>query len=80
MKLTEYLVQERGRVTSLAKAINAYAPDISRWAKTEGDKDFRPVPIRKCAEIEFATNGQVTRKDLRPNDWHLIWPELVVAA
>jgi len=24
-----------------------------------------------------ATNGQVTRRDLRPADWHLIWPELL---
>jgi DNA-binding transcriptional regulator YdaS (Cro superfamily) len=27
--------------------------------------------------IEQVTNGAVTRKDLRPDDWHLIWPELV---
>jgi len=26
-----------------------------------------------------ATNGQVTRRDLRPADWHLIWPELADA-
>ncbi len=30
----------------------------------------------RCTKIERATNGQVTRKDLRPDDWHLIWPEL----
>lgn len=30
-----------------------------------------------CVAIERATNGQVTRKDLRPDDWRLIWPELV---
>lgn len=29
-----------------------------------------------CAQIELASNGEVTRKDLRPNDWHRIWPEL----
>jgi len=23
-----------------------------------------------------ATNGQVTRRDLRPHDWMQIWPEL----
>lgn len=26
--------------------------------------------------IEKATCGQVTRKELRPNDWHEIWPEI----
>lgn len=30
-----------------------------------------------CTAIEQITNGQVTRKDLRPDDWHLIWPELI---
>lgn len=29
-----------------------------------------------AAGIERATAGQVTRKALRPADWHLIWPEL----
>lgn len=33
------------------------------------------VPIEHCWPIEKATNGQVTRKDLRP-DWADIWPEL----
>ena len=30
--------------------------------------------------IERATHGAVTRRDLRPNDWHLIWPELAQQA
>ena len=37
---------------------------------------FRPVPIDRCVPIEQATSGLVTRKDLRPKDWHKIWPEL----
>ena len=32
-----------------------------------------------CVAIERATSGEVTRQDLRPNDWHLIWPELTEA-
>jgi len=27
----------------------------------------------------FITNGQVTRRDLRPHDWMQIWPELADA-
>jgi len=34
-----------------------------------------PSPIYAAA-IERATNGQVTRRDLRPHDWRNIWPEL----
>ena len=30
-----------------------------------------------CSAIERESGGAVTRKDLRPNDWHLVWPELV---
>lgn len=30
----------------------------------------------RCVQVERATDGQVTRRDLRPDDWHLIWPEL----
>lgn len=29
-----------------------------------------------CVLIEKNSLMKVTRKDLRPNDWHLIWPEL----
>ena len=35
------------------------------------------MPIERCAAIERATAGAVTRRDLRPHDWHLIWPELI---
>ena len=37
----------------------------------------RPLPVERCPEIERATSGAVTRRDLRPADWWLIWPELV---
>jgi hypothetical protein len=29
-----------------------------------------------CRRIEENTSSLVTRKDLRPNDWREIWPEL----
>lgn len=29
-----------------------------------------------CVRIEQETRGGVTRKDLHPDDWHEIWPEL----
>lgn len=33
-----------------------------------------------ASAIERATDGAVTRRDLRPDDWHLIWPELAKPA
>lgn len=75
MQLSEYLKAEKGRMARLCEAIGAHAPDVSRWAS--GD---RPVPIRHCVAIEQVTNGEVTRRDLRPLDWAEIWPDLVVRA
>lgn len=35
--------------------------------------------MERCAAIEAATHGEVTRRDLRPDDWEQIWPELAKA-
>ena len=45
---------------------------VSQW-KSQG----RSVPINHCVSIERLTNGGVTRRELRPDDWMKIWPELV---
>jgi DNA-binding transcriptional regulator YdaS (Cro superfamily) len=71
MKLREYLDQERGRLASLAKAIDAYPPDVSRWADGK-----RPIPFHYGAPIEVATGGAVTRQEMFPEDWEKHWPEL----
>lgn len=76
MKLSEYLeAQERGAKTKLALQIGAHMPDVSDWSNGK-----RPVPIHRCTAIEEATDGAVSRRDLRPDDWQLIWPELAVSA
>ncbi|WP_343666295.1 transcriptional regulator [Paraburkholderia tropica] len=74
MDLRTYLSAERGRLVRLAGAVGAHASDVSAWANQR-----RPVPITLCWAIERATAGAVTRKDLRPGDWHLIWPDLCAA-
>ena len=71
MNLSQYLMQERGRQASLARAIGAHAPDISRWAD-----GTRPIPVVHGAAIEAATNGLVTRREMFPDEWQKIWPEL----
>ena len=47
---------------------------VSNWKRIDS------VPVEYCARIEQATAGAVTRKDLRPDDWQAIWPELAEAA
>lgn len=61
-----------GSQSALAEAIGVKQPTISEWVR--GD---RPVPIERCVDIERATGRQVMRWDLRPDDWHRIWPELI---
>ena len=39
----------------------------------------RPVPPVHGAAIEQGTGMAVRRWDLRPDDWHRIWPELIGA-
>ena len=72
MHLKDYLLAEgRGAGSSLSRALEVPASLISDWAN-----ENRPIPVERCAAIERATNGAVTRRDLRPSDWSLIWPEL----
>ena len=34
------------------------------------------MPIQRCVAIERLGSGVVTRRELRPDDWMEIWPEL----
>src|SRR5690606_33751767 len=60
-----------GGVSALARNLGVKPPTVSQCAKSE-----RPVPVERCFAIERATKGLITRRDLRPDDWHEIWPEL----
>ena len=74
MQLSTYLCGARGRLVGLASAIDMSPAYLSQIAN-----GTRPAQAAVCVAIERATGGQVTRRDLRPCDWHLIWPELVFA-
>jgi DNA-binding transcriptional regulator YdaS (Cro superfamily) len=55
----------------------AVALGVTKAAVWQWKDGGRQVPVQHCVSIERDTNGVVTRKDLRPDDWHLIWPELI---
>lgn len=40
----------------------------------------KTLDAKACVLVEAESGGEVTRIDLRPADWHDIWPELVAAA
>ena len=74
MRLDQYVSDQRGRQTSLAAAIGCQPQLVWQWAR-----EVRPVPLERCVAIEIATDREVMRWDLRPADWHKIWPELTGA-
>ncbi len=75
MRLLTYTRLRRGRAATLADALGIARPLISQWAH-----GVRPVPVMAALDIKRYTEGAVMRWDLRPDDWHLIWPELIGTA
>ncbi|THF64344.1 transcriptional regulator [Pseudothauera rhizosphaerae] len=74
MDLKTYCINSGpGTAASLARQINVSPVLISQWS------GVRPVPPVRAVAIERATGGAVTRRDLRPDDWQKIWPELADA-
>jgi DNA-binding transcriptional regulator YdaS (Cro superfamily) len=71
MKLSAYVDESPGRQTAIAKLIGCQPQLVWQWSR-----GVRPVPIERCTAIEQATEHAVMRWDLRPDDWHRIWPEL----
>lgn len=59
-----------GTLTSLAGVLGVSPQVLVNWR-------VRGVPIERCSDLEAASKGAVRRWDLRPDDWHRIWPELV---
>ena len=76
MDLKTYLKQDGAiRASVLARQVGVSPALVYQWRTAK-----RPVPIEHCAAIEHATSGEVSRRDLRPDDWQRIWPELATPA
>lgn len=71
MKPLDIAIKHVNGVSKLAALIGVGQSVISNWRARGSVID----PIY-CTAIEKVTDGLVSRKDLRPDDWHLIWPEL----
>ncbi|CQR43890.1 conserved hypothetical protein [Thiomonas sp. CB3] len=63
-------ITAHGGLSACARLIGVKPPTLHQWIK-----GLRPVPPRRCYALESAL--AVRRWDLRPDDWHLIWPELI---
>ena len=71
MNLSHWLRIKRGRQAELSRYLGIAPPQVSQWISGK-----KGIPVFYVAKIEAFTGGDVTRKDMRPDDWHVIWPEL----
>lgn len=71
MNLKDWTQQVRGRQASLASQLGVPATNVCQWVS-----GLKTPSIKTAVAIEVVTSGEVTRKELRPADWQLIWPEL----
>ena len=72
MDLNSYLNRDNASsAAALARDVGVSPALVYQWRTGR-----RPVPVEHCAAIERFTIGEVSRRDLRPDDWQRIWPEL----
>lgn len=70
MNPIERAAEAVGGLTKLASLLGVSIQVVCNW------RDRKKVPVSRCRAIEDATGGAVTRRDLRPDDWQQIWPEM----
>lgn len=69
--ITQFISEQRLTQSAFARSVG-----MSQAMLYQITKGLRPVPEKLCVRIERATNGAISRRDLRPDDWADIWPEL----
>lgn len=63
-------------------ARQAFAESVGTTPKhlTNVSYGYKTLDEKVCVAIEQKTSRIVTRQEMRPTDWHLIWPELAEKA
>jgi DNA-binding transcriptional regulator YdaS (Cro superfamily) len=64
--------EANGGVSEVARRLGVKPPTVHQWLS--GD---RPVPAALAPQVEALLSQAVRRWDLRPDDWHRVWPELI---
>ncbi len=70
-KLIDYLNSLDKAARAEFAAACGTSENYMRKARSSGQK----FSWERCIQIEKASKGKVTRKDLR-DDWHVLWPDL----
>lgn len=60
-----------GSQSALGRKLGRSQALVYKWLNSAN-----PLGPAHCSAIERVTGGAVTRRDLRPDDWQEIWPEL----
>lgn len=72
MDLKTYIASERGRAAALAARLGVSKSYLSQMANGQS-----PISPERGVQIEQETGGIATRKDMFPDNWQRIWPELI---
>jgi hypothetical protein len=67
------MIRLLGGCTRVSKMVNVSVPAVSMWQN--GDIPYDKLVIL-AATLEKESHGLVTRKNLFPNNYKLIWPEI----
>jgi DNA-binding transcriptional regulator YdaS (Cro superfamily) len=71
MKLNEYLNKPEVSKLDFASNVGVTPGMVSQWIS-----GARPISAEKCLAIWRYTNFQVSREEMRPDDYWKIWPDL----
>jgi DNA-binding transcriptional regulator YdaS (Cro superfamily) len=72
MDILKNAMNKRGMLAAMARELGVTPQTMLEWR--DGD---RPIPVRHCHRI--CARLSIDRRDLRPDDWGDIWPELINA-
>lgn len=67
------IIKLLGGPTRISKLVGVSVPAVSMWQNSEIPHDKL---VMLAATLEKESHGLVTKKQLLPNTYHLIWPEL----
>ena len=72
---SDQFIDALGGTTAVALLLGIRAPSVSGW---RDGRDVFGIPEDKLIRLAptAEARGIASRRDLRPNDWHQIWPEI----
>lgn len=75
----DQFVDALGGTYAVAAMLGIKPPSVSGWRDGRSVKDIPDDKLIRLA-LTAEQRGIATRRDLRPDDFHLIWPDLAEAA